>query len=245
MKNGVNKHSSGLDRTQLSDLAALALGRSGADIERLVRQARQSARRNRRPLEWSDLEREIHGLVQNFPDDVRWAVAVHEAAHALVYIKLDIGTVKSASVGVGEKGVVHVELSRRTMETEDWLMRTIACLLAGRAAEHLVLGYVTLGSGGGEESDLAQATRLAMNAELAFGIGETTPLIYRNEAEQMRVLSFDPKLMAKVHDRLEQAERIALDMLAENKPKLLALAKRLFEARVLEGAEIISVIDTA
>ncbi|MBX9459673.1 MAG: hypothetical protein KL863_28635 [Rhizobium sp.] len=40
----------------LRPLALLAAGRSGADIERLVREARARARRQHRPVTWSDIK---------------------------------------------------------------------------------------------------------------------------------------------------------------------------------------------
>lgn len=229
----------------LRDLASLALGRSGADIERLVKQARQVARRQRRPLEWKDVEREITTCLQPFTAEVQWAIAVHEAGHALAYILLDVATVQSARIGLTERGAVRFSYRRDHLETEDFLMKTIACSLAGRVAEKLLLGHVTLGAGGSDESDLSVATKASASAELAFGIGAEWPLLYRSELEQSRLLSVDPRLMARVHDRLEKAEKMALDLLRENQIKLETLARRLNEARVLEEAEIISVIREA
>lgn len=229
----------------LKNLASLALGKSGADIQRLVKQARQGARRQRRPLHWQDLEREISGCLQPFTSEVQWAIAVHEAGHALAYILLDVAAVHSARIGLTERGSVRFSYRRDHLETEEFLMKTIACSLAGRAAEKLLLGHVTLGAGGSDDSDLSVATKAATGAELAFGIGAEWPLLYRNELEQSRLLSVDPRLMARVHERLDKAEQMALDLLRENIRKLEALAERLNEVRVLEEAEIISVIRQA
>lgn len=224
----------------LESLASLALGRSGADIERMVKQARQAARRQRRPLEWQDVERELAASLEQFTPEVQWAIAAHEAGHALAYVLLDVATVHNARIGLTERGAVRISYKKH-QETEDFLMRTIACTLAGRAAEKLLLGYVTLGSGGADDSDLSTATRSATAAELALGIGAEWPLLYRNEQEQSRLLSVDQRLMARVHERLERAEEMAIDLLRENRSKLLALAERLYDVRVMEEAEIISV----
>ena len=154
----------------LESLASLALGKSGADIERMVKQARQAARRERRTLEWQDLERQLAGCLEPFKPEVQWAIAVHEAGHALAYVLLDVATVQNARIGLTERGAVRFSYKKH-QETEEFMMKTIACTLAGRAAEKLLLGYVTLGSGGADDSDLSLATRSATAAELAFGIG--------------------------------------------------------------------------
>lgn len=46
----------------------------------------------------------------------------------------------------------------------------LTVLLAGRAAEGVLLGEVSSGAGGSENSDLAKAIRLAAGAELCFGL---------------------------------------------------------------------------
>ena len=52
----------------------------------------------------------------------------------------------------------------------------LAELMAGRAAERLVLGAVSAGAGGPPDSDLALATRVALDLETRYGLGAEGPL---------------------------------------------------------------------
>ena len=47
----------------------------------------------------------------------------------------------------------------------------ICTLLGGLAAEKVMFGEATDGSGGGSRSDLAEATRIAIRMETSFGLG--------------------------------------------------------------------------
>ena len=72
----------------LRHLALLAAGRTGADIERIVRELRANARRQKRPFDWSDLEAALraNGRRQLTPELAR-RIAIHEAGHALASIR--------------------------------------------------------------------------------------------------------------------------------------------------------------
>jgi cell division protease FtsH len=117
-------------------------------------------------------------------------------------------------------------------------MKLIGCLLAGRVAEMLIFGSALIGAGGADDSDLARATELALKLETAFGTGEDMPLLYRPPTNTAETLNHNPVLAAHVNSRLEVAETIARDLLA-NFPMLLAkLAARLAEQVVLDGEEL-------
>jgi hypothetical protein len=72
----------GWDSADMGKPARLLLGRSGADAARVVRDARQAARRAKRDLAMADVVDACHGKPRD-PDELR-ATALHEAAHALV-----------------------------------------------------------------------------------------------------------------------------------------------------------------
>jgi len=65
----------------------------------------------------------------------------------------------------------------------------LACVLAGRVAGQLIFGETLMGSGGSEMSDLARATRLALNAETSVGFRKTIPLLYRSAHDHPSLLS--------------------------------------------------------
>lgn len=82
--------------TPLQRLALLATGKTGADIERLIREARQRARREQRPITWSDLEAALLSERRQKTPENRYRIAVHEVGHALAYTMLGIGEVQTS-----------------------------------------------------------------------------------------------------------------------------------------------------
>lgn len=227
----------------LRPLALSAAGRTGADIERLIREARQKARRERRKLTYSDIHAALTADQAALSPELIWRIAVHESGHALTRTMLGIGSVLTMSIGNGFGGFVESERSTDVIETGDWLQKQIACKLAGHAAEKLIFGDTLIGSGGVEQSDLARATKLALDAETAFGLGQVHPLLYRSAEVQSSILSLDRELAKNVNTRLEAAEVLAMGLLSQNHDALLALAKRLAESKVLDGNEVRELLD--
>lgn len=222
----------------LKPLALAAAGLTGADVERLIREARQKARREQRRLSYSDIETAFTAGQAAMPPDVVWRIAVHESGHALAYELCGIADVQTMSIGNGSGGFVASKRKVDHIENEAWLDHYLSCILSGRAAEKLVFGDAVMGSGGNEVSDLARATMFATDAEAACGFGKTQPLLYRSIQDQPSLLSLDRQLAGQVHARLEAAERRAMELLSKNRGALLALATRLAKAKVLDGSEV-------
>ena len=99
-----------------------------------------------------------------------------------------------------------------------------------------------MGSGGTDQSDLAQATNLALNAETNLGFGKHHPLLYHRFQDQSAILMGDRQLAQRVHCRLEAAEATANKLLNLNQSVLLELAKRLATEKVIDGAEVQNLI---
>jgi len=222
----------------LQRLALLATGNTGADIERLVREVRRKTRRQHRPLTWSDLERALLADQTKLSDDFRWRTAIHETGHAIAFYDTGIAEVVVATIGIGGIGKVvsrqHIDLP----QTQDWLMRYIACLLAGRAAEMMVFGEALAGAGGEDGSDLARATEYAVAAETRLGFSSHQPLLYRSAAVAFKELSLDGHLRDRVNDRLLEAEDKARRILEDRRGALIAIATRLKDVGVMAGEEI-------
>ncbi|WP_081964065.1 hypothetical protein [Hoeflea sp. BAL378] len=224
--------------SRLASLAIQALGRTGADIERLVREVRQQARREKRDLTWTDIEHALCADRMIMSDDLRWRVSIHEAGHAMAWTQLGIGEVESVTLGISNVGQVTVQRYGHLAQTEDWLTKTMAAILAGRVAEQLVIGEALAGSGGGEDSDLARATGIALDAETALGFSEQTPLLYRASPRGFGELARDRDLADKVNARLVVAESAARELLEAEGSKLMQIATQLNEKGVLSGDEL-------
>lgn len=222
----------------LQELALLATGRTGADIERLVREVRRKARRDQRALIWADIETALGAQRMAMSDDLRWRVSVHEAGHAIAWTLLRIGEVASITLGLEQMGQVTVDRYRHLPQTEEWLTKTMAAILAGRVAELLVIGEPMVGSGGGEDSDLAKATAIALDAETRLGMAEHQPLLYRPSARGFEILTLDRDLAERVNTRLLTAETMAHNLLEEQGAKLMRLAGHLNQSGVMSGNEV-------
>ena len=222
----------------LQPLALQALGRTGADIERLVREVRQRARREKRDLTWADIEQALGDQRMNMSDDLRWRVSVHETGHAIAWTLLRIGEVESITIGIQDIGQVTVLRHTHLAQTENWLAKTMAAILAGRVAEQIVFGEVLAGSGGGEDSDLAKATGIGLGAETSLGFAEHQPLLYRPATCGFDMLTMDRELADRVNARLLAAEIMARRLLEEHGSKLLEIATRLNETGVMSGDEM-------
>jgi ATP-dependent Zn protease len=227
-----------LEVIALKPLAMAALGRTGADIERLIREARQKVRRQNRQLTYSDISDALNAGKEVMSAELLWRIAIHESGHALAWAGFDVGSVLTATVGNGAGGFVDSKIKKGVIQDEAWLNKMLACTLAGHAAEMLIFDDVTIGSGGNDQSDLARATKLALDAETSLGLGKVLPLLYRPFNDQTLILSHDRQLAQQVHTRLEVAEGMATDLLSKHRDALLLLAKRLAAAKTLDGDEV-------
>lgn len=227
----------------LRPLALLATGRTGADIERLVREVRRKTRREQRGITWSDLEQALLAGHMRMSDDLRWRTAVHEAGHAIAFTLTGIAEVVTATVGIDGVGQVASRQNSHMPQTEAWLMHYISCLLAGRTAETLVFGEPLVGAGGSDDSDLARATSHALAAETRLGFSKHQPLVYHSEGSSISELNLDRQLVERVNARLLSAEQAARDMLEARLDDLMAIATRLSEVSVMSGDEVRQMLD--
>ena len=173
---GMLHHHLGRDLADLDllPLARRATGLSAADIAALIRQARSAARADRRAIDDRDLQRALDGLRPQGCAPYRRRIAIHEAGHALAHHLLGITRPTAMRLTV-DGGMVEVEplIEPQTLAQFEARLQT---LLAGRAAERLLIGDVSAGAGGGERSDLALATETALRIETVFGLGGQGPL---------------------------------------------------------------------
>jgi ATP-dependent Zn protease len=227
-------------------VAVQATGATGADAERWVRGARRRARRAARTMIIGDLVAEIVGTEQRSPEHLR-RVAVHEAGHAVLLAIKEPGRLRHVSI-MG-RADAHGEIALKPGEgiLDETTIEGILCrMLAGRAAEQLVLGRVSSGAGGPDQSDLGRATALSLAAETALGFSRR-PLLWRgvwNGNAAAQVLLANPALAEDVNARLEAAGEDACRTLQAHRGVLDEVVERLLARGVLSGAEVEDVLAT-
>lgn len=229
----------------LRSLARQAIGLSGADIERLVREARQRARRDQRPLAYADLEALLAGSRPAMSAEKRRRVAVHEAGHVLLRILLGVGSLSLVTIdGVGGETFTEAIVNEDDLETLERCEAYLQVQMAGRAAEQVVYGSTLAGSGGSARSDLAKATQLATAMEASLGFGRRYPLLYRDPDQWQRLLRDDAKLTWKVHARIASAEREAKRHIRRDRERLDIIVKELVTRGTLEGEQLQSLVQS-
>jgi ATP-dependent Zn protease len=236
---------SDLSEADLSLAAVHALGSTGADCEKWVRGARRRARNAGRQVTLDDLMKEIRGEGQEASADHRKIYAVHEAGHALLRALEQPGALRLASIrqSADEGGRVVAEVTRGPI-TQASIDVQLRQLLAGRAAEDVVLGHVTGGAGGPIDSDLAKATRLALDAETALGLSER-PLVWLGmwRGNEMSSLLLDrPELAQRVERRLQAAYSSACDFIRKHRALLDVIVNQLLKQEVLTGANVEAIV---
>ena len=223
----------------LRGLARRAVCLTGADIARLVREARQEARRAKRSLAWTDLEERLSPSKLSKPESLRWRIAVHEAGHAVARRVLNLGSVTLITIsGPHGDGMVVSEGTSPVAETEEHLSAMLMAMLAGRAAEEEILGTVGAGSGGGTSSDLGRATQLALQMETSFGFGSATPLLHLDTQRRVDVLFYRADIAGRVNARLETAYAAARRLVKGRERLTRTLALELMRHDTLEGRDL-------
>lgn len=230
------------DRVLLG-LARLAPGKVGADIERVVREARGSARRERRPLVYADLEARLLASETRLAGPLRRRFAIHEAGHAVIFTLLKLGTVTRVSIDESHGGLTTVSHDPNLDRDEAHFSKQLVYLMAGRAAEQVLIGTTSAGAGSMPGSDLDRATALAATMEGAMGFGAEHPLLYHErEARHLRLIH-DRDFADRVHRRIEEAERKACRLVKRHRDEVTRLAGVLEQAGTLDGGTLTAQIE--
>ncbi len=219
-------------RFDLRPIADRLLGCTGADIAAVVRAARGLARQRGASLSCGDLDAAADRIVPRPSTDLLWETAVHEAGHIVVSAALGLAPPRGARI-TAQGGVVEVDLPPRM--TRDALDRRMAAILAGRAAEDLILGSLSHAAGYGPVSDLEVATTIALRIEVEWGLGDH--LIHAPIPPQGRV-RLPEGLRRRVERHLAVAARRAAEVLAAHEDTLVEIARALERERELDAARI-------
>ncbi|MEO8627011.1 MAG: AAA family ATPase [Betaproteobacteria bacterium] len=162
-------------------LARMSAGLSPAAIATVVNTAALLAAKEDAPhidhshlarsLEQQRMGAPIAGMSAALSESERRRIAVHEAGHAIVAAVLEVGVVEKVTIAPRGRalGVTLVtQPADQYIKSEPELHNQLEMLLAGRAAEALILGSASTGAA----DDLQRASQLAYRMAGEFGFSE-------------------------------------------------------------------------
>lgn len=229
---------------ELGELAMIGAGHraTGAVVMEHVRAARRKARRAGRPMTLDDLKGQIVTREDRSADELRRS-AIHETGHAVAGLLLKTGTLVSVNIlsTATAGGITMFREDPGYFRTRSGYEASVMMLLAGRAAEHLLLGEPSQGSGGTQNSDLGRATQMIAAMFTSVGLGDS--LVFRASPDNsIELMHLDRELTRKVEDVLTDLYTRVTDLLREHSSALEAIAAALVEKRLLAAAEVESML---
>jgi cell division protease FtsH len=232
---------------ELEAIAARLPGSSGADLERLARGAQRLARKEKRPVCIADVKAKITPRSQ-LDATALHRIAVHEAGHAIAAHALSLGKIQLVEIydnvsrfatTTNANGITRIEFPPNEFVTRWDMMKTITMLLAGAAAEDLVLGFRSRWSAGSQESDFAKATTLAVQMITEYGFGRSLFYLPGSvDISRPSQLWRDVGLRDEVDDILHEQYDRARDMLDGLRTCLVDLAEDLVRNKSLNAEQL-------
>ena len=239
----IGAHLPSLAPADREGLAMAIIGHTGADIARLARGARRRARLAGRDVVAQDLIHELDDGAAPRQADQQRRIAIHEAGHALVTELRRPGTnrfvsiraLPSRSSALGRSSSLLPEGAFTLGAIEGYLTE----LLAGRAAEVLMLGEASAGAA----IDLQHATLLCVAIEVSLGLGKRLSGIgIINADEVARTLVMQADVAQAVEGRLCIAHEAAMSVVTRHRGELERLTAALLAESALTGAAISALV---
>ncbi len=242
-------------------IARMASGASGAELANIINEAAlRAVRDGRKAANEADLEESIETVIAGYQkknailtDKEKLAVSYHEIGHALVAaLQTHSAPVQKITIIPRTSGALgytmQVEEGNHYLMTKEELENKIATLTGGRAAEEVALGTISTGA----SNDIEQATKLARAMITRYGMSDSFDMVAL-ETVTNQYLGGDSslacsaetqtKIDALVVETVKQQHEKALNLLKENRDKLEALAKYLYQKETITGDEFMELLN--
>lgn len=219
-------------------------GMSGADLERVARDARRRARRERVDVDIHHVRASLPVRESRTPAYLRH-IAVHEIGHAVVaavtgsrvrevFVEPDFVADQPSNIA----GAAVVSM-REGIQDYQWHMDRVAHCLGGLAAEKMIYGSHS----DSVSVDLVNATNAARNALASYGMGGS---LYSHGVagitDLARAQDFDPGLRHSIDVILHDQAARARAILEEHREALTELVEMLLKHHRLDGAVVHEVV---
>lgn len=228
---------------QMETIARGTPGFSGAQLENLLNEsAILTIHRNKELISMNEIEeskdrlmmgKENRGLMRNINELKK--TAYHEAGHALLSVlQKDYPYAFHKVTILSRAGTLGVSYSLpyddQTGFSKEQLIAKITVCMGGRAAEALAFGHVHTGA----VSDFMNATNIAKDMVIKYGMGEKTGLVSYTEhtkysTETAREIDMEIKKI------LDSSYLSAISILSEHREKLEILTSLLMEKETVEA----------
>ena len=229
-------------------LAKQTPGFSGADIANICNEAALiAARSNKKKVTKQDfldaVDRIIGGLEKKnkiISDHERKAIAYHEAGHAAVswLVKYANPLIKVTIIPRGRSlGAAWYLPEERQITTTEQLLDEMAAALGGRAAEEVFFGKISTGA----LSDLEKVTKQAYAMVSIYGLSEKVGNISFYDSSGQNEYSMTKPYSEKTAELIDQEVKAmieksyqrTLEIIRQNKDKVILLGDKLLEKEVL------------
>lgn len=242
----------------LSKIARLTVGYTGADLENLMNEAAIfAARRSKTEIDEKDID-DANTKVMMGPQKKsqvytlkeRRLTAYHEAGHAvLTKLVSENETVRQISIiprGRAGGYTMHMPIEDTWYRSKKNIENDIVILLGGRVAEELSMDDISTGA----SSDLKRASQLAHEMVAKYGMSSSIgPICYDSEDEvfigrdyghskqysEMVAAQIDTEVEKIINAQYERAKKL----LSDNSEKLTNVAEALLDKEVLDEAEFL------
>ncbi len=251
------------ENVSLTTIAKGTPGFAGADLANLVNEAALlAARRDAERVTMRDFEDAKDKVMMGterrsmvISEEEKKLTAYHEAGHALVAILIP-GSDPVHKVTIIPRGralgvTSYLPVDEKHSWAQSYIEDKLVHLMGGRAAERIIFDDVTNGAA----MDISQASKIAKQMVCQWGMSDKIgPLAHGGSGEEIflgrdfgtqkdyseaTALEIDREVKRIVM----QAQQKAIELLTDSMDKLHLLANALLEREILDGAEILLVID--
>jgi cell division protease FtsH len=248
----------------LSIIARGTPGFSGAELANLLNEAALlAARTNKKGVGMEELEeardkvrwgRERRSLAMT--DEEKKFTAWHEAGHALVNVMLKhthpLHKVTIIPRGQSLGATMYLPKQDVHSRQRKEMLDLIAVTMAGRIAEEIVLEDISTGAA----MDIQQATQLARAMVCQYGMSDKLGMVQYGDDDEYVFLGREmgrqknfsehtaQEIDGEIKRIIDEAYKVARDMIFENRDKLELIAKSLLEHETLDGAQVEEIIRT-